>query len=292
MVFSTHCYIQNNGRWLMLHRNKKKEDVNKGKWIGIGGKIEQNETHEECILREIAEETGLKVTNLKYRGTVDFKDNEYREFMYLFTADSSSEEFSCCDEGELCWVNKQDVYGLSLWEGDRYFIDLILKDAPFFEMKLFYENSVLTKVQTLKTPLAVSACLLGENCKYNGQNNLNEEVLKLSEKYDIVPVCPEKSGGLEIPRPPAEIKNGSVFLKDGRDVTENFLSGSKISLDVAVQKGCKMAVLKANSPSCGCGRIYDGSFSKRLVNGDGITAALFKKNGIKVITEKEIDGIL
>lgn len=143
----------------------------------------------------------------------------------------------------------------------------------------------------MKEKLIVSACLLGKNCKYNGTNNKNEKVLSLAEKYDIVPVCPECFGRLPVPRAPSEIKNGGVFSKDGKDVTEFFKAGAEKALEAAKKSGAAKAVLKARSPSCGKGRIYDGSFTGRVIDGDGITAALFKKNGISVFTEDETEEL-
>lgn len=144
----------------------------------------------------------------------------------------------------------------------------------------------------MKPKLAVSACLLGQNCKYNGSNNFNKEVLSLSQKYELIPICPESLGGLKIPRVPAERVGDKVMLKDGTDVTENFKNGAEISLDTALKNGCKMAVLKARSPSCGVGLIYNGKFNGALIDGNGVTAELFKKNGILLFTEEDIKGLL
>lgn len=144
----------------------------------------------------------------------------------------------------------------------------------------------------MKPKIAVSACLLGINCKYNGGNNYNAEVIAFSQKYELIPICPESSGGLEIPRLPAEIKNGRVFLKDGTDVTEKFQKGAQISLETALKNGCTAAVLKARSPSCGSNGVYSGNFDKTLVLGDGITAALFKLNNIPVYTEEELNELI
>ena len=134
----------------------------------------------------------------------------------------------------------------------------------------------------------VSACLLGINCRWDGKNRLNRKCLKLLKKGEAIPVCPEQLGGLPTPREPSEQKGNKVISKSGKDVTENFKRGAKEVLKLAKSLNIKEAILKSKSPSCGCGTIYDGSFSGRLISGDGITAALLKKNGIKVTTEKEI----
>ena len=122
MKETTLCYIENNGRYLMLHRIKKEDDVNKGKWIGVGGKLENGESPVECIQREIKEETALEITDLKYRGKVSFISDIYEdEIMHLFTAKAQNENFSSCTEGELKWIDKADILSLNLWEGDRVF---------------------------------------------------------------------------------------------------------------------------------------------------------------------------
>ena len=139
--------------------------------------------------------------------------------------------------------------------------------------------------------LLISACLLGENCKYNGENNYNEAAAALAERYELVPVCPELLGGLSVPRFPCERRGGRVLSNDpagAKDVTEAFQRGAQRCLEKALAEGIRLAVMKAKSPSCGSGEIYDGSFSHTVVSGDGVTAELLKKNGIQVISEKEL----
>ena len=132
----------------------------------------------------------------------------------------------------------------------------------------------------------ISACLIGINCRYDGKSNLNQNCLKLFKKGELIPVCPEKSGGLPTPREPAETQSsGQVLTRSGKNVTRNFREGAQKTLKIAKTLGIKEAILKARSPSCGSGLIYDGTFSRKLIKGDGITAALFKKNKIKVYTE-------
>lgn len=133
--------------------------------------------------------------------------------------------------------------------------------------------------------ILVSACLLGADCKYNQKNNDCQRVRELIKEHEIVPVCPEIMGGLPTPRIPAEICGDRVITKDGRDVTKQYQKGASETLKLAKLYGCNLAVLKERSPSCGCGMVYDGTFSKTLTEGDGITAALLKKNGIQVAGE-------
>jgi uncharacterized protein YbbK (DUF523 family) len=133
-----------------------------------------------------------------------------------------------------------------------------------------------------------SACLLGINCRYDGKSKPNEKILELSKKETFVLVCPEQLGGLPTPRIQSEIRDGKVFNLAGEDVTENFQKGAEETLKLAKKHNLKEAILKQRSPSCGCGQIYDGTFSGKVIEGWGITADLLRKNGIKVISEEEI----
>lgn len=140
--------------------------------------------------------------------------------------------------------------------------------------------------------ILVSACLLGRNCKYNGGSNKNEKVIALSKKFNLIPVCPEFSGGLSIPRPPSEITCGKVYSKNGDDITEYFIKGAETVLKKAHACNCRFALLKARSPSCGNNEIYDGSFSNKTISGEGITAALLKRNNIMVFNENQINELI
>ncbi len=140
--------------------------------------------------------------------------------------------------------------------------------------------------------LLVSACLLGCPCRYDGGACPSEDVLALKEYYEIVPVCPEQLGGLPTPRRPSEIRNGRVFMKDGTDVTEQYVRGAETALYLARTLGAQRAVLKAKSPSCGKGLIYDGSFTGAKVPGNGVTAALLQQSGIAVYTEEDTKALL
>jgi uncharacterized protein YbbK (DUF523 family) len=141
----------------------------------------------------------------------------------------------------------------------------------------------------LKNKILCSACLLGIKCKYDGNTNTNKKVLKLNEKEILIPVCPEQLGGLTTPRNPAELIGNSVFTKTGTNVTDSFIKGAQQTLKTAQIFGCKKAILKQRSPSCGCGQIYDGTFSGKVIKGEGITAKLLRENGIEVISEEDID---
>ena len=143
---STLCYITRGNDVLMLHRVKKKNDINKDKWIGIGGKFEKDESPDECILREAMEETGLTLTDWQCRGVVTFLNTDSDgEYMYLFTADGFEGQLKECDEGDLQWVSREFLYSLPMWEGDKIFLDLLWQDAPFFLLTLRYDGDQLTE---------------------------------------------------------------------------------------------------------------------------------------------------
>ena len=143
-----------------------------------------------------------------------------------------------------------------------------------------------------KTAILVSACLLGVCCRYDGESKPNSEVIALRDRFILIPICPEEDGGLPTPRTPSERVGDKVLMRDGRDVTENYLKGANLALAKAESFGCAAAILKARSPSCGKGKIYDGSFSGTLTERDGVCAELLIEKGIKVYTEEEIDLFL
>lgn len=159
MINTTLCYIEQDGKYLMLHRIKKKVDINKGKWIGVGGKFEEGESPDECLLREVQEETGLTLTSYRCRGIVTFQPSlsSPAEYMHLYTADGFTGKLaSNCPEGELKWIEKPEVLSLNLWPGDRIFLNLLEQDAPFFSLKLVYDGDALVKVALDGKPLPVS----------------------------------------------------------------------------------------------------------------------------------------
>ncbi len=141
--------------------------------------------------------------------------------------------------------------------------------------------------------ILISACLLGVNCRYNAKKlEVSEEIARLMEKHALAPFCPEVYGGLATPREPSEIRGGRVYSRAGDDVTEAFRRGAEEGLALAKRMGCECAVLKERSPSCGAGKIYDGTFSGNLVDGDGFLAAILKREGIPVVGETRIGELL
>ena len=136
----------------------------------------------------------------------------------------------------------------------------------------------------MKEKILVSACLLGLNCKYDGDNNYSGEVDEFLKDYEIIPICPEIMGGLPTPRTPSERLGNKVITKDGRDVTKEYVKGAEECLFLAKKYNVKKALLKLRSPSCGSGKIYDGTFSHNLIDADGVTAELLKSNGLEIIS--------
>jgi len=144
---TTLCYIEREDSYLMMHRVKKEKDMNKDKWIGVGGHFEEGESPEECLLREVHEETGLELTSWKLRGIITFVTDVYEpEYMFLYTADGYTGEITDCDEGTLEWVKKSHVYDLPIWEGDKVFFRLLEERKEFFSLKLRYESEKLVEV--------------------------------------------------------------------------------------------------------------------------------------------------
>ncbi len=144
MKQTTLCYIKREGCYLMLHRVKKEQDENRDKWIGVGGKFETGESPEDCVCREVLEETGLTLTDYRYRGLVTFVSDIYScEYMHLFTADGFTGTIKDCDEGVLEWLPKDRLLELPMWAGDRIFLELLDEDTPFFSLKLVYAGEEL-----------------------------------------------------------------------------------------------------------------------------------------------------
>ena len=155
MIQSTLCYLERGDEYLMLHRVKKKNDMNHDKWIGVGGKFEDKESPEDCLLRETFEETGLTLTDYRYRGLVTFVSDQYpTEYMHLFTATGWEGMPHECDEGELAWIDKKRLLSLPMWEGDRIFLELIDTDTPFFSLKLIYQNDHLIETKLNGTAIS------------------------------------------------------------------------------------------------------------------------------------------
>ncbi len=144
MILSTVCYIEKDNKYLMLHRTKKENDVNKDKWIGVGGKFEVDESPEECILREVMEETGLMLLDIELRCIITYVSNTFdTEYMYVFTSNNFEGKISKCGEGDLEWIDKDKILNLNIWEGDKIFLEKINNNDNFFTAKFIYENDNL-----------------------------------------------------------------------------------------------------------------------------------------------------
>ena len=269
MKNTTLCYIENpQGEYLMLHRIKKENDLNRDKWIGVGGKCEEDESPEECVCRETLEETGLTLTDYRYRGLVTFVSDRWEgEYMHLFTATGWTGTVQECNEGVLEWLHKDALAALPQWAGDKIFLDLIRRpDTPFFSLKLQYQGEVL-----------VYAALDGK---------------ELARQGLAVPVCPEQLGGLPTPRAPSERQGERVVSSLGADVTAQYRRGAEETLRLAELYGCTTAVLKERSPSCGSGAIYDGTFTGTVTEGWGTAAALLRRHGVRVLGESQLASLL
>ncbi len=143
-ILTTLCYIEKDDCYLMLHRVRKENDINHDKWIGVGGKFKDGESPEECLLREVREETGFELLDYRLRGIITFTSDRWEtEYMYLYTADKFTGTQTDCDEGELVWVRRDELDSLTLWEGDRIFLKLLAEDSPFFSLKLRYKGETL-----------------------------------------------------------------------------------------------------------------------------------------------------
>lgn len=153
----TLCYIERGDEYLMLHRVKKQNDINHDKWIGVGGKFEERESPEDCVLREVLEETGLALTEYRYRGIVTFLSDRYEtEYMHLFTASGWTGDLRDCDEGVLEWVKKDAVPDLPIWDGDEIFLRLLAEEHPFFSLKLSYAGDRLIEAVLDGKPLPLN----------------------------------------------------------------------------------------------------------------------------------------
>lgn len=156
MKQTTLCYLEREGKYLMLHRVKKKHDENHDKWIGVGGKFEEAESPEDCARREVLEETGLTLTSYRYCAIITFVNTRYEtEYMHLFHATGFTGEVKPCDEGVLEWIDKKELYRLQQWQGDRIFQRLMDERRPFFSLKLVYDGDVLTSAVLDGTPLVL-----------------------------------------------------------------------------------------------------------------------------------------
>ncbi|MEY8516691.1 NUDIX domain-containing protein [Lachnospiraceae bacterium 29-84] len=201
--FTTLCYIENEGKYLMLHRVKKQKDVNKDKWIGIGGHFEPGESPEECLLREVEEETGLRLTHYAFRGIVTFYATGWQtEYMCLYTADGyEGTLLADCEEGTLEWVAKERLMSLNLWEGDKIFFRLLMEERPFFSLKLSYDGDRLTEAALDGTPLE----LLDIRREDGGRTGVVRERSMVHEDGDLHGTAhiwivrpTERTGGVEV----------------------------------------------------------------------------------------------
>lgn len=260
-------------------------------------KIVYNGTHEKLL--EFKSKVPTEILN-KYNfvfSGLDFLEVNNKSIDKGISVKRLSEMLNICDE---------NVYTIGDEENDLSMIKASingccvsnanpkLKEIASYITLSNEEDGVahLIDKKILKEKIIVSACLLGDNCKYNGGNNLRQSIIDDLKDYTIIKICPEVFGGLPIPRIPAEIIKDKVINKSGIDVTDNYQKGANIALELAVKHNAKIAILKQKSPSCGVGKIYDGTFTSTIIDGFGVTAELFKKNNIKLYTEDNYQEIL
>ena len=210
---TTLCYIEREGQYLMLHRVKKENDINKDKWIGIGGKFEDKESPEECLVREVREETGLTLTDYTYRGLVTFvSDRWVTEYMHLFTARTEEDPTVVCDEGDLEWVYKDKVQDLPIWTGDKIFLDLLTQNVPFFSLKLEYVGDTLVRAVLNGKELPTQGCPLPSLW-----GNLPERKTPAGPewacRFDVLDAVEEGAGVHQFPNLGLPVDGEPVFLQ-------------------------------------------------------------------------------
>ena len=235
MINTTLCYLEKDGCWLMLHRTKKEHDLNEGKWIGVGGHIEAGETPEACIKREVLEETGLTLHSVCFRGVVDFRSERWEdEAMYLYTSSDFSGEVTDCDEGELAFIPKAEVFSLPLWEGDRAFLSYLLTDEPFFHLEVRYDKRDELTGTRLYPPLVLASAsprrlsimnqiglhpvVLASSCEEATDEKEPPEIVKALSKMKAEDVCRQLlvSARLSSDRPVTVIGADTVVASGGR----------------------------------------------------------------------------
>lgn len=240
----------------------------KNGWEFPGGKVELGEDKEKALIREIKEEMNANLIIERFFTSIEYSYPNFHMIMdcYICTIDDFQIKKEVHDEAR--WLSKKDLDTVEWLAADVKVVN---------KLKIYLSENI-----------AVSACLLGDNCKYNGKNNYNEEVIKAIANKKVIKICPELLTGLPIPRNPVEISNNRVISKDGKDLTEIFYQGVDKAWEILKDKNIDLAILKANSPSCGSGKIYDGTFSHKLINGYGIFAKLLSDKGILVISEQDL----
>ena len=187
-MIATLCYLEKDNKYLMLYRNKKEIDINKGKWIGVGGKMEKGETPEQCLIREVWEETGYTLNSYEYRGIVIFNYNEDDPlFMYVYTSSNFSGIEKECNEGDLKWIPKNEILDLKLWEGDKIFLKLLFENSPFFYLTLNYENdNVISSKLEFKEQYSCFEVFVPENYVEKIVENLKKYSLLTEGFYEDV----------------------------------------------------------------------------------------------------------
>lgn len=237
-------------------------------WEFPGGKVELGEDKEKALVREIKEEINANLSIEKFFASIEYTYPNFHMIMDCYICKIDDFEIKQGIHDEARWLSRNELDTVEWLAADIKIVN---------KLKVYFSQNI-----------AVSACLLGNNCKYNGKNNYNETVINSIKDKNIIKICPELLTGLPIPRNPVEILNNKIISKDGKDLTEIFYQGVDKAWNILRDKKIDLAVLKANSPSCGSGKIYDGTFTHKLVDGYGIFAKLLYDKGIMVISEQDL----
>lgn len=257
--------IKNQDKILAARRNYGEL---KGFWEFPGGKVNEGETAETALKREIKEELNATITIENYFTAIEYDYPAFHMKMDCYICRAKNFQLNENIHSEFKWLDLQSLDSVNWLKADKTVVN---------RLKISLSRTIL-----------VSACLLGENCKYNGKNNYNQKVIDLIKEKNVIKICPEILAGLPLPRKPVEISNDKIITEDKKDLTKLYLDSAKKAMENIQNEKIDLAVLKANSPTCGSKYIYDGTFSHRLVEGSGIFAQMIKEKNIMVISEQDI----
>ncbi len=264
-IYVVAAIIKNQDKILAAKRNYGEL---KGFWEFPGGKVNTDELPETALQRELQEELSTDIQIEKYFTGIeyDYPDFHMKMDCYICTADNF--KINKAVHSEFKWLDLQSLDSVKWLEADKIIVN---------RLKIYLSRTIL-----------VSACLLGENCKYNGGNNHNQNVINLIKGKNIIKICPEILADLPLPRKPVEILNGKIITEDKKDMTKLYVDSARKAVENIQDKKIDLSILKANSPTCGSKFIYDGTFSHTLIKGSGIFAQMIKEKNIMIISEQDI----
>ena len=240
----------------------------KGFWEFPGGIVNIDEQPEIALQRELREELNAEIKISEYFTSIEYDYPDFHMKMDCYICTTEKFELNEAIHSKFKWLTLSDLDSVNWLEADKIVVN---------RLKIYLSKNIL-----------VSACLLGDNCKYNGGNNYNQNVVDLVKNKNVIKVCPEILANLPLPRKPVEISNDKIITKDKVDMTKLYMNSAKKAMQDIADKEIDLAILKANSPTCGSKYIYDGTFSHKLIEGNGIFAQMIKDKGILVISERDI----